>query len=93
MRPGFRRGAFVGEAGTSWRGRSLNDRLADVELIAATTTQTGLRVESALDTKTYEKGLKVTDAEMKSLDITGDTFHPEWNYTIRPRSKNPEWSG
>jgi hypothetical protein len=70
----------------TWRGRPLTDRLAVVELIAATTTTTGLRVESALDTHTYEKGIKVTDAEMETLDITGDTFHPEWNYTIRPRS-------
>ena len=70
----------------TWRGRPLTDRLAVVELIAATTTTTGLRVESALDTRTYEKGIKVTDAEMDALDITGDAFHPEWNDTIRPRS-------
>ena len=70
----------------TWRGRPLTDRLAVVELIAATTTTTGLRVESALDTRTYEKGIKVTDAEMDALEITGDAFHPEWNYTIRPRS-------
>jgi hypothetical protein len=35
----------------TWRGRPLTDRLAVVELIAATTTKTGLRVESALDTR------------------------------------------
>ena len=70
----------------TWRGRPLTDRLAVVELIAATTTKTGLRVASALDTRTYEKGIKVSDAEMKALDIKGDEFHPEWNYTIRPRS-------
>src|SRR5712691_10263953 len=70
----------------NWRARPLTDRLAVVELIAATTTKTGLKVESALDTATYEKGIKVSDAEMKALDIQGDAFHPEWNYTIRPRS-------
>src|SRR5467141_28111 len=69
----------------NWRARPLTDRLAVVELIAATTTKTGLKVESALDTATYEKGIKVSDAEMKALDIQGDAFHPEWNYTIRPR--------
>jgi hypothetical protein len=69
----------------TWRGRPLTDRLAVVQLIAATTTKTGLRVESALDTRIYEKGIKVSDAEMKAIDITGDAFHPEWNYTIRPR--------
>jgi fructose-1-phosphate kinase PfkB-like protein len=59
--------------------------LAVVELIAATTTRTGLKVASALDTAIYEKGIKISDAEMKALDIQGDAFHPEWNYTIRPR--------
>ena len=70
----------------NWRARPLTDRLAVVELIAATTTKAGLKVESALDTATYQKGIKVSDAEMKTLDIQGDAFHPEWNYTIRPRS-------
>jgi hypothetical protein len=69
----------------NWRGRPLTDRVAVVELIGATTTKTGLKVECALDPRTYEKGIKVSDAEMQSLDITGDTFHPEWNYTIKPR--------
>jgi hypothetical protein len=70
----------------NWRGRPLTDRIAVVELIGATTTKTGLKVECALDTRTYEKGIKVSDAEMESLDITGDTFHPEWNYTVKPRN-------
>jgi hypothetical protein len=68
----------------NWRGRPLTDRLAVVELIGATTTKTGLKVESVLDTRTYQKGIKVSNAQMKRLDITGDQFHPEWNYTIKP---------
>jgi hypothetical protein len=67
----------------NWRGRPFTDRLAVVELIGATTTKTGLKVESALDTRSYQKGIKVSKAAMKCLDITGDQFHPEWNYTIR----------
>ena len=69
----------------NWRGRPLTDRLAIVELIGATTTKAGLKVECALDTRTYEKGIKVSDAEMAALSVTGDDFHPEWNYTINPR--------
>jgi len=57
-----------------------------VESIAATTTATGLKVACALDTRTYEKGSKVSNAEMEKLAIIGDPFHPEWNYTIRPRA-------
>lgn len=70
----------------NWRGRPLTDRAAVVELIGATTTKTGLKVACALDMRTYQKGVRVSDAEMASLDITGDPFHPEWNYTIRPRT-------
>ena len=70
----------------NWRARPLTDRIAVVELIAATSTKTGLRVESALDERTYEKGIKVSDAEMDALNIRGDAFHPEWNYTINPRT-------
>ena len=69
----------------NWRGRPLTDRLAVVELIGATTTKAGLTVECVLDEATYETGIKVSDAEMASLNITGDDFHPEWNYTIKPR--------
>jgi hypothetical protein len=69
----------------NWRGRPLTDRVAIVELIGATTTKAGLKVECVLDTRTYEKGIRVRDAEMAVLDITGDPFHPEWNYTIKPR--------
>ena len=70
----------------NWRARPLTDRMAVVELIAATSTKTGLRVESALDERTYEKGIKVSDAEMEALNLCGDEFHPEWNYTINPRT-------
>jgi len=69
----------------NWRGRPLTDRMTIVELIGATTTKTGLKVECALDERTYEKGIKVSDAEMAALNITGDDFHPEWNYNIKPR--------
>jgi hypothetical protein len=69
----------------NWRGRPLTDRAAVIELIAATTTKTGLKVESVLDTRVYAKGIKVSNAEMKCLDIRGDAFHPEWNYSVIPR--------
>jgi hypothetical protein len=70
----------------TWRGKPLISRETVVELIAATTTRTGLTVRCELDTRAYPKGIKVTDAEMATLNIKGDAFHPEWNYTISPRS-------
>ena len=71
----------------NWRGRPLTDRIAVVELIGATTTKAGLKVACALDTRIYQKGIKIKDAEMATLAITGDAFHPDWNYTINPRPR------
>jgi hypothetical protein len=69
----------------TWRGKPLTSRETVVELIASTTTKTGLTVRCELDTRTYPKGIRVDDAEMATLNIKGDAFHPEWNYTISPR--------
>ena len=69
----------------TWRGTPLTSRLAVVELIASTTTKTGLIVRCELDGRSYPKGIKVSDDEMASINIRGDAFHPEWNYTISPR--------
>jgi hypothetical protein len=69
----------------NWRGRPLTDHATIIDLIAATTTKTGLKVEAVLDTTVYEKGIKIRDAEMKGLNIRGDAFHPEWNYAVVPR--------
>ncbi len=57
-----------------------------LNLIASTTTDTGLTVESYLDTASYPTGVAVTDVEMETLRIERDTFHGEWNYWIRPRT-------
>jgi hypothetical protein len=73
----------------NWRGRPLTSRLAVVDLIGATTTKSGLQVRCELDTNIYAKGIKVTDAQMAALNIKGDAFHPEWNYTIAPRPPKP----
>lgn len=70
----------------TWRGKPLTSRETVVELIASTTTTTGLTVRCELDERSYPKGIKISDAEMKTLNITGDTFHPEWNYAISPRA-------
>jgi Rhodopirellula transposase DDE domain len=70
----------------TWRARPLTSRIAVVELIAATTTKTGLTVACELDTTEYLKGIKITDDEMQALAITRNDFHPEWNYTITPRA-------
>jgi hypothetical protein len=68
----------------NWRGKPLVSRQAIVSLIAATTTTTGLTVKAALDTKTYDTGIKVSDEELAKVKLTPLEFHGDWNYIIRP---------
>ena len=72
---------------SNWRGKPLVSRQTIVSLIAATTTRTGLTVHARLDERSYPKGIKISDAELAAVNLTGDPFHPEWNYTINPRGK------
>lgn len=53
-----------------------------INLISNTTTTTGLTVTAVLDETSYEKGIDVDDETMSALNIKGEAFHPEWNYTI-----------
>jgi hypothetical protein len=69
----------------NWRGKPLVSHQAIVNLIAATTTRTGLRVKAALDTRRYETALQVPDEVFARLRITPHTFHGDWNYTLAPR--------
>ena len=72
---------------SNWRGQPLVNLATIVNLIASTTTMTGLLVQAALDTNIYETGIKVSDEEMAKLRLTPSNFHGEWNYTIAPRKK------
>jgi transposase len=70
----------------NWRGKPLVSHQVIVNLIAATTTKTGLRVRAEVDPGKYPKGVKVSDKEVASIRIERDQFHGEWNYAIFPRS-------
>ncbi len=69
----------------NWRARPLTAYNIVLELIRHTTTKTGLQITAVLDEHTYAKGRKITDEQLKDVRLQGDTFHPEWNYTIRPQ--------
>ena len=56
-----------------------------VQLIAATTTGTGLKVRAELDENQYPKGVKVSDAQLAAVNLSRHAFHGDWNYTIAPR--------
>jgi len=69
----------------NWRGKPLQSLEVVINLIAATTTRTGLTVYAQLDQRSYPDKIKITDAELATVQLHGDAFHPEWNYTIKPR--------
>src|SRR4051794_21535984 len=73
----------------NWRGKPLLSHQVIIQLIGATTTDTGLTVTCDLDANCYPKGIKITAAEMATLAITRDPFHGEWNYTISPNQQPP----
>jgi hypothetical protein len=66
------------------RGKPLETIEVIINLIAATTTSTGLKIYARLDDREYEKGVEVTDQQLAAVNITRDTFHGEWNYSINP---------
>ena len=69
----------------NWRGQPLTSRQAVVSLIGATTSTAGLKVYAQLDENTYQRGIKITDAQLAAVSLTPDAFHDEWNYTIKPQ--------
>jgi len=71
----------------NWKARPLVSYRVIVDLISATTTDTGLTVRCELDRNAYPKGIVVSDREMANLNIKRDTFHGEWNYTMQPTGR------
>jgi hypothetical protein len=68
----------------NWRAKPLVSYQAVIDLIGATTTTTGLKVYARLDTSTYPTKIKITDEQIGTVRLTGEDFHPEWNYRILP---------
>jgi len=69
----------------TWAGTPLSSYDVILDGLRSTKTSTGLRVEAALSDRVYQKGLSVSNAEMKLLMIEKHDTCPNWNYTIRPR--------
>jgi hypothetical protein len=69
----------------NWRGKPLISHQVIVELIAATTTEAGLKVRCQLDPNSYPAGIKVSDTELQAVNLIRHDFHGEWNYTISPK--------
>jgi len=72
----------------NWRGRPLENYQVVLDLIASTTTSTGLKVYARLDPTIYTK-IKVTKEQIAAVNLTGHAWHPEWNYRITPNNRSP----
>ena len=67
----------------SWEGKPLIDIQTVVNLISGTRTKSGLKINCVVDENIYERGIKVSDEEMASIDITQIGEFGQWNYVIR----------
>jgi hypothetical protein len=72
---------------SNWRGEPLRDYETIVNLIARTTTAKGLQVTCRLDRRKYPTGRKVTNEEIKRVNLHRNNFHGDWNYTIHPSKR------
>lgn len=72
----------------NWRGKPLRSYRTIVQLIAATTTNTGLKVRAELDANKYPKAVSVSDAQLAVVNLSRHSFHGDWNYTISPSKKS-----
>lgn len=68
----------------NWRGKPLRSYRTIVQLIAATTTDAGLKVRAELDERKYPKAVRISDAQLAAVNIRSHPFHGDWNYTIFP---------
>ena len=76
---------MFGYISKNFRGKPLLTRETVVNLIANTMTKIGLQIQAVLDENEYAKEREVSNEELSVLNISGKVFHPEWNYTIKPR--------
>ena len=73
----------------NWRGRPPTSYEVIIDLITSTTTSTGLEIYARLDPTVYATKLKVTKEQIAAVNITGNDWHPEWNYRITPANRSP----
>ena len=71
----------------NWRGEPLINMETIINLIGSTKTKTGLKIKAILDKENYKTGIKISDKQMKDLNLTPHEINPKWNYTIEPKNK------
>ena len=69
----------------NWKGKPLESYQTIINLIGGTKTNKGLTIEAKLDKTEYKKGLKISDEELKRINLNEHETHPKWNYSINTR--------
>src|SRR5882672_9158903 len=75
----------------NWRGKPLVSHQVIVQLIAATTTKTGLKVRCELDQNTYPAGIKVSDADIEAVNLNWIWFHIPVGYLFAIGNPRSDW--
>ena len=71
----------------NWRGKPLLTHAIIINLISATKTEKGLKVECVLDKNKYPTGIRISDEEYAKINILPEEFHGDWNYSIKPNNE------
>jgi len=79
---------LFGPITNNWQGRPLRSFQIALECIRSTSTKKGLSVQAVINDKQYQKGIKVSDAQMKSINLFRDDELPLWNYFLVPKASN-----
>ncbi|MBM3796591.1 MAG: ISAzo13 family transposase, partial [Acidobacteria bacterium] len=69
----------------NWAGEPLTDIDKALHFIRTTATKPGLVVNAQLIADYYPKGTKVTDAQMRRLNLVLHDTLGRWNYTLYPK--------
>ena len=67
---------------SNWQGRPLKSYEMILGCIKSTKTKQGLLVDAQLNQKKYQKGVKISDSQMKQIKLRHEESLPLWNYTI-----------
>lgn len=73
------------EISKHWAGKPLDSYETILNYIRTTKTKTGLRVSAHLVRQQYEIGVKISDAQMRTISVVKHEPMPKWNYTVRPQ--------
>lgn len=69
----------------NWQGRPLRSFEIAIECIRSTSNKKGLKVDAVLNTKEYQKGIKISDYQMKQINLVRHDELPLWNYSLVPK--------